>query len=68
VPPLWPAAWLPAQVSLVPHLFSRTGAAGTDSRRRKEQLVRTLPIPIADFQLKSIGNWQLAIENGVSKE
>jgi hypothetical protein len=46
------------QVQLVPHLFSRTGAAGTDSRRREVELVKILQKSIADFQ---ICNLKLAI-------
>jgi hypothetical protein len=37
---MWPAARLSAQVSFVSHLLSRTGVAGTDSRRGEIELVR----------------------------
>jgi hypothetical protein len=64
---MWPAARLSAQVSFVPHLLSRAGVAGTNSRRGEIELVRkALPVSIADFQLEvRNGDRQLAIENGV---
>jgi len=67
LPAVRPAARLPAQVSSVSHLLSRTGASGTDSRRGEIELVRkALPIFDCRFPIgNSIGNRQLAIENGV---
>jgi len=64
---MWAATRLSAQVSFMPHLLSRAGVTGTDSRRGEIELVEALPIfdcrfPIGFF---SIGDSQLEIENGV---
>jgi hypothetical protein len=63
---MWPAARVSAQVSLVPHLLSRAGVAGTDSRRGEIELVRkALLIFDCRFPIGGLnGNRQLAIENG----
>ncbi|CAA9299645.1 MAG: SSU ribosomal protein S14p (S29e) @ SSU ribosomal protein S14p (S29e), zinc-dependent, partial [uncultured Chloroflexi bacterium] len=39
LPPLWPAARLPAQVRAVPHLLPGTGPAGPDPRCDQSELV-----------------------------
>jgi len=61
---MWPAARLSAQVSFVPHLLSRAGVGGTDSRRGEIELVEALPIFDCRFPI-GVFNRQLEIENGV---
>src|ERR1044072_2639864 len=62
------AARLLAEVSPLPHLFSRAGAPGPDPRRREVELVKTFSISDCRFPVSksAIGNWQSTIIGVIS--